>query len=761
MKRSTARFLIGSALTIGGVVAYACFGGLTSSIHFYSGSWGYRDRDREHFVDFGRVPHADMVPRMSHEMARSGSIDYDARRGEYLAHVEHVKLVIARARNLEVAGRYAKSLEAFESVADTDALKSFVRDRREVLRGRSGRPAGSLAVYLRSRYILEFWPESSHDAAVRHLEAIKNDTALEANVAYALVGATASARRDLVNGYADVAARFPNHIRGQSAAIMVGINALSTGSKRPSSEVELQGKAALEQLLQEHPDTPFRYVALGWLGRWHYLQEDHESALEFYLQQIDASGDDAGRIKALASAAVVYERMGAASLHVESHLRQKVIAETAGLRFRFGPELHASFRKLSPDDIEALSKMLRTDAELLEAYLEFRIEETHLSRTAESDLREFASSAVRKLPNAGAGLLARIAQLNYNAGEYANAQEVARRVIRLSPHSLEGFRSRYVLASSLNKLGLADQGIAQYRKLLAHDLPDWLAHGTKEALAILHERQGDLVSAFQLYSELDYEQDMAFLADAKMTPHQLARARKSVPDGELHDILHFTLGMRYLRSDEYAKARREFLAVPAQTRAYGGLSKEEFDEIRVYAVELNEMTPIESVDDLASLDRAVRNARGSDAKAQALYDKAAYIYSHRNLLYYSPGLWRTNRSVLFDIYWSEDMNDGGDIAERDNHFDEHECLAHSMRICQKIIDKYPESEVRPQALYTGALSAWQVSDLNEVWRRRAAPLREQAVAWLDELAQEYPNHELAEDAAKYARAFKAEDHFRF
>lgn len=757
--------------------AFASYDGVADSIHFYnSASWGDED-----YVDFGRAPVEVNIVGWTKEPRRDGSVytsgwDFEGPYKWDTDWVQRQKTIRDKARNLEVAGRFSASINAYKKLDPLPGVRAFIRDREELFRATRYRNSQDLQSYLRARFLSEFGEASK---AVPILQKLRNGPkAIRPHVAYAIAAAGPNGRMEVADRYLSVYRQFPKSERAESALMMTARSLLQDASQKPDSEQIAKASQTLDLLLDKFPQTRFKDNAFGWKGRCAYLKGQWAIAAGYYTKQARSS-DPSEAWTAHRSLATICRASGRHDRTVVTLLRQWHVPATSQFHFQGVLSLRDNFEKLSPEQTKAVQSEIKRDPELLEAYLSFRIEHTELSLAEESKLMAFATSILSQTKRAPAGLVARVAQINYNAGRYQSARLLAQRVIRRRVDSETRARARYVLASSNARLGRSRQAIRELEILLEQRPPGFMKQAAGEYLALMQERHGDPVQALQRYIQLGYRYDAAFLADAKLTTRELTRAINSIPWQRLpslisghdeydyrlsipsrpgepdRDVLIYTLGMRYLRAEKYVEARRTFQRLSKQARLNWGLPKSQAETLAkdgFYHDKPLRIDPVKTVTDLERFTRLAKTVKSSEARAQALYDKAAYIYQRRHLLFYSPALWEGNRAFMVDMWWNDKLNGHVDNRALERHYYEHECYAHSLRICDELVAKYPKSKVTPKALYTAALSAERLSNLNSWWRGEKG-LREKAINRLDRLVKQFPNDPLAKPAAKYKGVF--------
>lgn len=757
-----------AALCVGAATAgRGSWDGTANSIHFYSdsyGEYGYNPswkpgQTERHFLDLGRAPQRTMLPNWNNEMRRGFSLtlwdrDWDTAQANEEARANRYQKTIERARNLEVLGRYRESLRLYEQIASGPALVSFVRDRRELLTGRRGKPTGALAQYLRARYIKQFQP-GNEGLARQIMDGVPNPPPwLAPHVQYAQAGDG--------HAYWKVAQAFPNHPRGDAARLMTAVKLLEESSSPTAEDLALARKA-LKPLLSD-ASSPYRWRATGWNVRIDFLKGHIDLALKGYFRQLEISKTDAERFDVYESIAVCYAAQGLRDRQIVAWLRQRPLDASNELD-EYGIDqgdtqrawgalaIREEMPNLTSSQMARLLAKLRSDQELLASYISFRIEDTELSLEQERNLAQFATAALENFARPKAEVLARTAQIQYNTGQYARARKTSERGMRAAGPIEGRERARYVHAASLARLNEPRSAMALYRRIEDSDAPSYLRQAAMEARALLEEHHGDPVQAALLYRQLEYGDDVAYLVDAKLTPEQVGRFISAVGRSADRPVLQYALGMRYLRRGQYSRARSAFSRLTKSQRLRAGMSVKDFNERKQWFDEdgfIANHDPLTTVRDLEALDRKARRARSDEARAQALYDQAAYIYKRKHLLFYSAGLWQGSRAWMTDVNWNRIFNTDRDFALLDKHRNEHECLAHTMRLCREVIEKHPTAKVRTKALYTGGLAAVMLGNLNDQWRQRGYELQTRGLGWLEELATAKPSDPLAKSARKYA-----------
>lgn len=777
MKSTTLRYSGIAVLALAGLYAVASFDGVVDSVHFYS------RLDSDAKIDFGRAPIGVRMVGWTNEPERGGTVntsgwDFQEPDRWNSSWNYSQNRIRAKARSLEIAGDFPGALSRYKMLYARPGMAAFLRDREELFKQATDRKNPALQQYLQARYLIEF---GEPDRGFSQLDSIAGAPKyLDTHLVYAKAEQKQKDRSASADAYMSAYFADRKSSRAESALIMAARSLLQADPKPDATGDQIaKAERILNRLLSEFPDTRFRHNATGWLGRCAFLTGNLSKAATLYTKQTQSANADEAWIGygSLADVCFASGRKDDATIAL---LRQWGLKGNAARHIQGAQLLAGTFEELTPDQAKKVQGQIRSNPDLLSAYIGFRIEHTELSPVQESNLMTFATSALDSMKTPPASLTSRIAQINYNAGRYSSAQLLARKALSLKGDVESHSRARYVLAGSLARAGKNKEAIREGEKLLQSNIPGYLRQGAAEFLALQHERHGDPLRAMDIYIGLGYEYDAAYLADARLTPDQLkkylARSPKythrslqskdgyydysyTIAGGPTRDALQYTLGMRYLRQEKYPEARQAFLKVDKATRTNWGMQSKARKEMTESDGSLGWdkapriQDPILLVDKLDGLTRKSKSSKTADARAQAIYDKAAYIYKERNLLFYSPALWQGSRAFMFDYFWSADVNGAADKAALDQHLNEHECLAQSMRLCEEIVQKYPKSPVMPKALYTAALSAERLSNLNTTWRQRSAPLLQKAINRLDRLTKDHPNDALAKPAAKYKREF--------
>src|SRR5262249_1417092 len=114
----------------------------------------------------------------------------------------------------------------------------------------------------------------------------------------------------------------------------------------------------------------------------------------------------------------------------------------------------------------------------------------------------------------------------------------------------------FTLGIAAHRLGHFDRARTALSQLL-HDYPQGpFTEETRRALAMLAEDAGDLETALEKNLALKYDLAVWYVIDYYMTPEQLASFIEKHPDSIRKNEFLYALGVRYLRLNQWDKARQ-------------------------------------------------------------------------------------------------------------------------------------------------------------------------------------------------------------
>jgi hypothetical protein len=158
------------------------------------------------------------------------------------------------------------------------------------------------------------------------------------------------------------------------------------------------------------------------------------------------------------------------------------------------------------------------------------------------------------------------------------------------------------------------------------------------------------------------------------------------------------------------------------------------------------------------LQSKLDQATTDDARAEAQYDLASYMYERRNLLFYNGDLWMGGRNLALGFFWDERRATSFDELEIAQHHFEHEVCFQAYSLLIDVLDKYPNAPVAPKCAYRAACASRRLADFNPWWRdeTRSKHHWDEAIRLMKLIPQKYPKYEYAEMAAKFAKVFEEE-----
>ncbi len=757
-------FSIAAALSIT-ASGFCSYDGLVDSVHFY-----YSTSAGQDFTDFNRAPQFAMIPNANNEMVRAGGF-YGGRNyndmpyshisglGEHESDDER-----ERAHHLEISGKHQQALKIYERWADKKADQAFVAERRALFEMRHRIPPAKFRKYLGIRYEQMYGRQSEGTEALMNFEP---DDLLRPYVAYEKACATQGSRETKVAAFQKIIERFPQHVVAKKSKLMQVQALIGEAHERdtPPPTMIDQADGLLADLINS-TDREMRWRAEAWRARSLYLKGKLDTALSIYHRQFGEATTALEKDAALRSIGTVLNKQGLKHLQFCAELRRLHIADNYNIRFATGDALNMLIGRMDAASLERLREKVSRDDALLSAYLTYRIEFSRMKGDDEKELAQFALESLKNIPRPSAALRVRIAQILYNSGQYPAAKQQSQRVLAGSGSVEDRARASYILAASEYRLGHFKSAERGYLRVAESSAPRYLRTSATEALALLQERHLRPEDALKSYIKLGYWRDTAYLADIKMTPAQLAQFTREYRGAD-RNVFLYTLGLRYMRIEDYDRAESAFRRIPKADRLRFGMKKADYDaaikDFKDWSFDRMPQygDPIDVVLKLRSFDQQKRAAKTSDAKAAAIYAKAAYIYKERNLLFYSFGLWRDSRAFSMSIFWSDWVNNADDDRAVEKHNNEHECLAHVMRLCEEVVLNHRSAQVRPKALYTGAVAMEKLTDAFPNWRDKRPKLLPKAIHWLDALEKQYPHHELTKPAAKFRGVFEESNQSRF
>jgi len=636
---------------------------------------------------------------------------------------------LGNARRLENAGKLEDSIEHYRNALRHGiGNPADVRDRVEICSEITRNTDRKLLTeYLSARRDYEFHRYKRSEQRMRILSADTKAGFIRAHSLYTLGAIQYDRNRftDAAGVFEKVSKLYPKSPRREASLVMVARSLVRSPAQKDAyvwvdspkvkADAVVRARAALVTLLRDYPLTRFRQDALGWRARCDYVSGQRVAALKSYLQQFASLSNTSYRIGAGASIKFVSRRLTAA-------------------------------------DSKQFARALQGDTSLLAAYLEYRIYHSHPEKRDLQQLADMATRASRysrfHLP---AKISARLAEIQYLRGRYHNSIYWANSALSSNSSDSRDL-AVYVRGSSRRKMGLSKLAESDFDRLLTQYPDSYLCGAARENLALIYENSKRLDLALDLYFKMNYEEDIAYILDARMSTRQVASYIRSHQSHPKMKMLVYTLGLRQLRDGRYSQAAKTLanlsdksirsMMITEQTSWWNSIHTRPRD-------------PRKSARDLAHLERAIAKAKGKNTKAAAMFAEASYVYDNRDLIFYNAALWHGNRGLCFTRFWDTQAATPRDEAAVRKHHHVHECLYVAREMCLRIATRYPKSPTAPKALYRAACATQYVADLNGWWRNEAdrTDLWNQSVRLMKRVYTKYPNDVLAKSARKYAGVF--------
>lgn len=356
-------------------------------------------------------------------------------------------------------------------------------------------------------------------------------------------------------------------------------------------------------------------------------------------------------------------------------------------------------------------------------------------------IAEFATRMIQRYSSrtANGAFVLRVAEANLQLNNNEVAARLARQALRL------GVKDE-LRAEALWVAGVAEHRLKQYRTarealtLLIQENPNnRFTEGARRNLARLEEDVGNLDAALEQYLALDYRYDVAYFIDVLMKPEVLKQFIDTHPAIKQREELLYALGVRYLREFRWQEARQIYaqLHPVARNADYAYLTRNDdyegyweeqklnpkervFDpSVRAVRAQWVEKD-LRTLNDLERLEREHKLAPDDEAKAEALYQFASYIYED-NLLFYNPLIWKGSWSgirhyLLYELYTHSNFRQGGESQLLFGYMQKHDMASRALEIYLEVVKKYPSTRAARDALYSAAVCHDRLREYNNYWR---------------------------------------------
>jgi outer membrane protein assembly factor BamD (BamD/ComL family) len=601
-------------------------------------------------------------------------------------------------------------------------------------------------------------PAAALELAEGALDTVPQDAGLEDNVAYLradLLGARDGWARS-VEAFERLAARYPRSEKREAALFNVGRLWMRSGAEllgvehasaedacaACKDEAWRKAVAAFERVLREHPRGRYAADARGWLAFLHVRVGERAEGLAEYYRMLADETNVTARAEAVRSLRLVRDDTSEEEMaRVESLLETEprvalayAYHEIYNAALGFGIDV-----EVSEDENPYRYCMEREPSD--KCYTDFyqwqEKERERRSRDAgHKALARVAGFATRQLKRqtgdaVGGGFALRVAQADLELDEDKAARELASRALSVGLAGNE--RASALWVRGVAEYRLKDFGAARrtFTTLLAEFPEGDLTEGARRHAAMAAEEMGDLDAALEQYLALEYTEDAAYFVDVLMTPEQLASFAARHEDSPARDMLYYSLGVRYLRAHRFDEARAAYARVRTAAEdganPYGG--DDECDETYppprctdsknmrweewkgVHAAWV--LRDLQTMGEMEHLEERSRKASGDEAKAEALYQLASYLYASSELAFYNPAAWRGGRFYVF--YYDQQFRAPGEAAVMRRYMEEHEPLVRALRVYLQVAEEYPRTRAARDSLYTAAVIHERLAGFELYW----------------------------------------------
>lgn len=608
-------------------------------------------------------------------------------------------------------------------------------------------------------------PQPTIEEVQQQLDAVPPDAHLRDNVAYLRAALLYRAEKfdEAATAFKALLTKYPGSEKREAALFMaalssyktsVSFNGMSATAEAPCADCcDEEWQTAYDlftRLLREDPRGPYVADARGWLAHLSLRVGDNAAGLAEYYRMLADTNDRNARVEAIYSLRLARNRASEEDMRrLEADLADEPAAALAYAYHNIYNYTYSYYLAL-PEKKDEAASVSSYGPQYYGANLEeFETEQAQQKTRSAAEQRElerivkFATNMLRKYPRAGvSGAFAlRVAEANLELNQPRDAAEFARRALSLNLKATERDDALWVKGSAEYRLHQYDAARGTLKSLVAAEgAQGRLREGARRLLALVAEDAGDLDGALEQYLALDYTVDVAYFIDVLMTPDQLAAFIERHPQSDKLDELNYALGVRYLRANRLNEAREAYAKIRVTQQSdyfheyyYGSpctlkSSYETYDcsdpkDPRGEAEQTPNVRPrwvlrdLQTVNDLESLERTVTLAQGDEAKAEALYQLASYIYAGSHLLFYNTGAWNGERYVnlsSLDEYHKYRVPNEAQLLWQ--HMQEHETPARALAIYLEIVERYPNTRAARDAFYTAAVCHERLANFNEYWR---------------------------------------------
>jgi TolA-binding protein len=479
----------------------------------------------------------------------------------------------------------------------------------------------------------------------------------------------------------------------------------------------LKARAGFQRVIREYRNGRFYYDAQGWLAHLALRTGDRVSAMAEYYRML-GSHNEAARMEAVCSLRLIRHQIEDGEMaRVEKLLENEPMAALAYAYYEI-------YNYAAPDldyfcDYRGKPEFKEKENEVFRRIVAF----------ATRQANRYESNAF------GGAFVLRVAEANLRLDNFTDVARLARRALVMQVSGAIRSEALWVARVAEHHLKQFKTAREALTSLIKENPNNRYTEGARRNLAMLEEDAGNLDAALEQYLALDYRHDVAYFIDVLMTPEALKQFIDAHTDFRQRDELLYALGVRYLREFRWNKARQVYAQIRPTPReidypyfprngmdeayredAHTNAKVEELDPknrgVRPQWVEMD----LRTANELERLERDYNAAQDDEAKAEALYQLASYIYQG-SLLFYNPLAWSGERHyLLYDYYNRGAFRGGTESQQLFDYMQQHDMASRALGIYLDVVKKYPNTRSARDALYTAAVCHERLGDYNNYWR---------------------------------------------
>ncbi|HRK21841.1 MAG TPA: hypothetical protein PLX06_08535, partial [Fimbriimonadaceae bacterium] len=368
-----------------------------------------------------------------------------------------------------------------------------------------------------------------------------------------------------------LAREYPDSPRAEAALIMIPRRLLSEPVNEKTPDLKSRaGRSfvALQTLSKRFPKSRFRYDAEGWRGRIDLLMGRPKDALRHFDVQDKLANDLGQRIRVADSRLIVYRALNDRPRYALSLIHR---FQLGGIDYRLASRrfFFNEVAGFSSEQSKQFLNLILADSEAFPSYFDLRLDTSELSKSQVAELARVAARWSNRHPNhpRSSRVLARVAEVHYLQNGLPEARAAAETVLKRETRSDEGLAlAHYILGSIDRRRNRLSSSQRHYETIVNRYAKTYLGPGAREALAVVHERRGNLGGALDQYFALGYKYDVAYMLDARMTTRQIADYLAHRPRHHRRELIAYSLGVRYVREGNYPAARSVLGRIPERRR---------------------------------------------------------------------------------------------------------------------------------------------------------------------------------------------------